>query len=88
MWFSVTSLFWQILQGGYGDNTNGVKPILIIINSCEEKRLPLLTKLAQWVDQNKIRVNVDRTFPLEEAAKALDYQKNVHPRGKVVLAIR
>jgi len=46
-----------------------------------------LTKLAQWVDQNNIRVHVDRTFPLEEAAKALDYQKNVHPRGKVVLAI-
>ncbi|HEY4673721.1 MAG TPA: NADP-dependent oxidoreductase [Nitrososphaerales archaeon] len=46
-----------------------------------------LTRLAQWVDQNNIRVHVDRTFPLEEAAKALDYQKNVHPRGKVVLAI-
>jgi alcohol dehydrogenase len=46
-----------------------------------------LTKLAQWVDQNNIRVNVDRTFPLEETAKALDYQRDVHPRGKVVLAI-
>lgn len=46
-----------------------------------------LTKLAQWVDQNNIRVNVDRMFPLEETAKALDYQRDVHPRGKVVLAI-
>ncbi len=46
-----------------------------------------LTKLAQWVDQNNIRVNVARTFPLEEAGKALDYQKDVHPRGKVILAI-
>lgn len=46
-----------------------------------------LTKLAQWVDQNNIRVNVDKTFPLEEAGKALDYQKDVHPRGKVILAI-
>jgi len=46
-----------------------------------------LTKLAQWVDQNNIRVHVDRTFPLEEADRALDYQKNEHPRGKVVLAI-
>src|SRR5919106_2043044 len=44
-----------------------------------------LTKLAQWVDQNNIRVNVDRTFPLDEAGKALDYQRDVHPRGKVVL---
>ena len=46
-----------------------------------------LTKLAQWVDQNNIRVNVDRTFSLDEAADALDYQKDVHPRGKVVLSI-
>ena len=46
-----------------------------------------LTKLAQWVDQNNIRVNVDRTFPLDEADKALDYQRDVHPRGKVVLQV-
>jgi alcohol dehydrogenase len=46
-----------------------------------------LTKLAQWVDQNNMRVNVDRTFSLAEAADALDYQKDVHPRGKVVLDI-
>ncbi|HET7284868.1 MAG TPA: NADP-dependent oxidoreductase [Nitrososphaeraceae archaeon] len=46
-----------------------------------------LTKLAQWVDQNNRRVNVGRTFLLAEAADALDYQKDVHPRGKVVLAI-
>jgi alcohol dehydrogenase len=46
-----------------------------------------LTKLAQWVDQNNIRVNVDKTFPLDEAAKALDYQRDVHPRGKVVLQV-
>jgi alcohol dehydrogenase len=46
-----------------------------------------LTKLAQWVDQNNIRVNVDSTFLLDEAGQALDYQKDVHPRGKVVLTI-
>jgi len=46
-----------------------------------------LTKLAEWVDQNKIRVNTDRTFLLDEADKALDYQKDVHPRGKVVLTV-
>jgi len=46
-----------------------------------------LTKLAQWVDQNNIRVNVEKTFSLDEAGKALDYQKDVHPRGKVVLTV-
>ncbi|MBA3751051.1 MAG: zinc-binding dehydrogenase, partial [Nitrosopumilus sp.] len=46
-----------------------------------------LIKLAQWVDQNSIKVHVDRTFSIDEAAKALDYVKDVHPRGKVVLEI-
>jgi alcohol dehydrogenase len=46
-----------------------------------------LTKLAQWVDQNNIRVNVDKTFLLDEASKALDYQKDAHPRGKIVLQV-
>jgi NADPH:quinone reductase-like Zn-dependent oxidoreductase len=46
-----------------------------------------LTKLAQWVDQNNIHINVDRGFLLDEADKALDYQKEVHPKGNVVLVI-
>jgi NADPH:quinone reductase-like Zn-dependent oxidoreductase len=46
-----------------------------------------LTKLAQWVDQNNTKVNIDKTFPLDEAGNALDYQKDLHPRGKVVLTV-
>ena len=44
-----------------------------------------LTKLADWVDQSNVKVNVDRTFSLDESGMALVYQKDVHPRGKVVL---
>ncbi|MDQ4015068.1 MAG: zinc-binding dehydrogenase [Thermoproteota archaeon] len=44
-----------------------------------------LTRLAEWVDQNNIRVNVERTFPLDEARAPLDYQRDIHPRGKIVL---
>jgi NADPH:quinone reductase-like Zn-dependent oxidoreductase len=61
----------------------GVKAISQITQVNRER----LTKLAQWVDQNNIRVNIDRTFPLDEAGKALDYQRDVHPRGKVVLQV-
>ena len=61
----------------------GVKAIFVISQANRER----LTKLAQWVDQNNVHVNVDKTFPLDDAAKALDYQKVAHPRGKVVLAI-
>jgi alcohol dehydrogenase len=46
-----------------------------------------LTKLAEWVDQNNIKVKIDKTFSIGEAAKALHYQKEGHPRGKVVLTI-
>ena len=45
-----------------------------------------LTRLAEWIDQNNIQVNVERTFALDEARAALDYQRDVHPRGKIVLA--
>ena len=46
-----------------------------------------LTNLAQEVDKNNVRVNVEKTFSLDEAGEALDYQRDVHPRGKVVIAI-
>ena len=61
----------------------GVKAIFEYSQVTRER----LTKLAQWVDQNNVRVNVDKMFPLDDAAKALEYQKDGHPRGKVVLAI-
>jgi alcohol dehydrogenase len=64
-------------------NQYGIKAIFQFTQADRER----LTKLAQWVDQNNIRVNVEKTFSLDEAGKALDYQKDVHPRGKVVLAI-
>lgn len=47
----------------------------------------LLTKLAEWVDQNNIKVNIDKTFSIDEAADALDYQRDIHPRGKVVITV-
>lgn len=46
-----------------------------------------LSKLAELVERDVIKVNVDRTFPLEQAAEALDHLQTKHPRGKVVLII-
>jgi alcohol dehydrogenase len=63
---------------------HGVKAIFQFTQADRDR----LTKVAKWVDQNNdIRVNIDRTFSLDEAGKALDYQKDVHPRGKVVLTV-
>ena len=46
-----------------------------------------LARLAQWVDKNNLKINIDKTFILDEAAKALNYVKDVHPRGKIVLEL-
>lgn len=47
-----------------------------------------LTKIAELVDNGKLKVNVDKTFPLDQAAEALEYLKTGHPRGKVVIEVR
>src|ERR671914_1074813 len=62
----------------------GVKAAFLFSQANRER----LTRLAEWVDQNNIRVNVERIFPLDEARAALDYQRDVHPRGKIVLAMQ
>jgi alcohol dehydrogenase len=64
-------------------NQYSVKAILAHSPSNRER----LTKLAQWVDENNIRINIEKKFSLDETGDALDYQKDVHPRGKVVLAM-
>ncbi len=46
-----------------------------------------LTKLAELVDKNIIKVHVDKIFPLEKTGEAFTYLQKEHPRGKVVLKI-
>ena len=64
-------------------NQYGIKAVFLFSQVNRQR----LTRLAEWIDQNNIRVNIDKTFSLDEAAKALDYQKDGYPRGKVVLTI-
>jgi alcohol dehydrogenase len=64
-------------------NQYGIKAVFFFTQVNRQR----LTKLAEWVDQNNIKVNIDETFSLDEAAKPLDYQKEIHPRGKVVLTV-
>ena len=64
-------------------NQYGIKAVFFFTQVNRQR----LDKLAEWVDQNNIKVNLDKTFSLDEAAKALDYQKDAHPKGKIVLTI-
>ena len=47
-----------------------------------------LSGVAELAEKRVIKVHVDRTFPLEQAAEALVYLQTGHPRGKVVLKIK
>jgi NADPH:quinone reductase-like Zn-dependent oxidoreductase len=46
-----------------------------------------LLALNELVEQGKVAPVIDRTFPLDDAAAAVDHLRQGHPRGKVVLAI-
>ncbi len=47
-----------------------------------------LTKIAELVDSGALKAHVDKVFPLDQAAEALEYLKTNHPRGKVVIQIK
>lgn len=49
---------------------------------------PQLRRLSELVDGGKIKVHVDKVFPLEQIQEAFKYQEEVHPKGKVVLKIK
>lgn len=46
-----------------------------------------LTKIAEMIDAGKLSINIDKTFPLDQAAEALGYLKAGHVRGKVVITV-
>jgi NADPH:quinone reductase-like Zn-dependent oxidoreductase len=44
-----------------------------------------LTLLAELIEQGKLKVTVDRTYPFEKIAEALDYVESGRAKGKVVV---
>jgi len=47
-----------------------------------------LTKVAELVEAGALQPQIDRIFPLREAAAALQYLKTGHPKGKVILQVK
>lgn len=47
-----------------------------------------LSRLSELVASGKIKPQVDRVFPIDEAKEAFSHLEKGHPRGKVVLKIR
>ena len=46
-----------------------------------------LTQLARLIDAGKLKVFIERTYPLEEAQAALEYRQTGTAKGKVVLTL-
>jgi NADPH:quinone reductase-like Zn-dependent oxidoreductase len=47
-----------------------------------------LNEVGKLVDSGALKVNVDKIFPLDQAAEALEYLKSGHPKGKVVITVK
>jgi NADPH:quinone reductase-like Zn-dependent oxidoreductase len=47
-----------------------------------------LSKLAELIDKGVVKPQIDKSFPLEKAGEAMQYQQTGHPRGKIVLKVR
>lgn len=47
-----------------------------------------LKRIAQLIDQGKLKAEVDKVFPLEQVREAFDYLEKAHPKGKVVVKIK
>ncbi|OJW51585.1 MAG: hypothetical protein BGO67_05035 [Alphaproteobacteria bacterium 41-28] len=63
---------------------NNVKAIAEFTDVNSER----LAKVADLIDKGILKIQVDKTFPLDKASEALLYLKTGHPRGKVVLKIK
>lgn len=53
-----------------------------------EPNLSDLLEIKELIDAGKVRPVIDRTFPLERTAEALEYVGRGHARGKVVITVR
>ena len=47
-----------------------------------------LAELATLVDEAKMKIKIDRAFPLDAVKEALDYLQNSHHQGKVVITVK
>jgi NADPH:quinone reductase-like Zn-dependent oxidoreductase len=52
-----------------------------------QPRAEMLAQVADLVDTGKLKVFVNRTFPLKEAQTALDYRSTTKAPGKIVLTV-
>lgn len=62
----------------------GINAVSIVVDL---KVSSQLKQIAELIDNGQVKVNVEQTFPLAEAAKAQEVSQHGHPRGKLVLQV-
>lgn len=61
---------------------------VIVISQFTRVTTERLKQLTELIDGGVIKIQIDKVFPLEDAAEALEYLKSGQHRGKVVLKIK
>jgi NADPH:quinone reductase len=61
------------------------RPTLVNYIATREELLQRTNELFSWIKEGAVRVRVDKTFPLSEAAEAHRYLEGRHTKGKVLL---
>ncbi|MEZ4339905.1 MAG: NADP-dependent oxidoreductase [Sandaracinaceae bacterium] len=61
----------------------GLEAHLVLVRS----RTRDLARLAQWIDEGKLRCVIERVYPIEDAARAHEHVETRRARGKVVLEV-
>jgi NADPH2:quinone reductase len=61
------------------------RPTLVHYIATREELLQRTGELLGWIKEGSVRVRIDKTFPLEDAAGAHRYLEGRHTKGKVLL---
>jgi NADPH2:quinone reductase len=62
-------------------------PMLRDLPQARERQGEILRRCAEWIDEGRLRIEVERAFPLERAADAHRLIEEGHTRGKLVLTM-
>ncbi|MGR8933026.1 MAG: zinc-dependent alcohol dehydrogenase family protein [Gammaproteobacteria bacterium] len=62
-------------------------PMLRNLDAQRDRHVDILNRCAEWIDQGRLRLHVDKTFPLQDAAEAHRCLESGHMQGKLVLNI-
>lgn len=73
---------------GQPDNNLSEKYGVTSIGQMTKTDTASLNRLTDLVENGKIKIHVDKLFPLEQTEQAFTYQEKTHPQGKVVIKIR